>query len=103
MKAQTANREEIRIIVSKDGGWFHLCDLMQSAGTNEGTPTEDRVGGKIYELWFPTGGALSLHRLLFKNVEAVLMRHGIAHNLVDLERVRPHSWGGDYLATYNKA
>ena len=91
MKSQTENRETLVVMTTTDGKWFHFTSILQSAGTNECTPTEDRVGGPVYDLWFPTGNDL------FVTVEAVLQRHGIAHNLTSLE---PR--GGDYIATYNK-
>ena len=87
MKSQ---RQRLTIIVSKDEKWFHFTRLLQSAGTNECTPTEDRVGGPVYDLWFPVGDDL------FTTVEEVLCYHGIAHNLTTLEPM-----GGDYIATYN--
>jgi hypothetical protein len=90
MKSQTENRRTLTIIVTTDKKWFHFTSILQSAGTNECTPTEDRVGGKIYDLWFQTGNDL------FVTVEAVLCYHGIAHNLSTLEPM-----GGDYIATYN--
>ena len=90
MKSQTENRRTLTIIVTTDKKWFHFTSILQSAGTNECTPTEDRVGGPIYNLWFPVGADL------FTTVEAVLQRHGIAHNLTSLELTR-----GDYIATYN--
>jgi len=90
MKMQTENTGSIVLIVSKDGEWFHFTSILQMAGTNECTPTEDRVGGPVYDLWFQTGNDL------FATVEAVLQRHGIAHNLLALEPTRR-----DYIATYN--
>ena len=90
---QNEKRREMIIIVSNDMRWFHLCDLMQSAGTNECTPTENRVGGKIYDLWFRVSG------LLFESVEEVLVYHGIADNLVSLE---PTGGKNDAIAVYNE-
>ena len=92
MKSQTENRRTITIIVTNDKKWFHFTSILQSAGTNECTPTEDRVGGPIYNLWFPVVGAD-----LFTTVEAVLQRHDIAQNLTSLEL----ALFGDYIATYN--
>ena len=74
MKSQTENRRTLTIIVTTDKKWFHFTKLLQMAGTSECTPDEDRVGGPIYNLWFPVGADL------FTTVEAVLQRHDIAHN-----------------------
>jgi hypothetical protein len=87
----TQNRATMQIIVSNDGKWFHLGSLMQLAGTNASTAREGRVGGRLFDLWFPVGDDL------FFTVEAVLCRHGIAHNLVSLEPKYQ-----DLEATYNK-
>jgi hypothetical protein len=85
------NRATMQVIVSNDGKWFHLGELMQLAGTNESTPTEGRVGGRLFDLWFPVGGDV------FTTVEEVLQHHGIAHNLVSLEPKYQ-----DFEATYNE-
>jgi hypothetical protein len=89
MKAE--NRATMQVIVLNDGKWFHLAALMQLAGTNESTAREGRVGGRLFDLWFPVGDDL------FTTVEAVLCHHGIAHNLVSLEPKYQ-----DFEATYNK-
>jgi hypothetical protein len=87
MKDQTENRKTLVVLTSNDAKWFHFNKLMQRAGTS--TPFGEVVG-KTFDLWFPVGGDL------FTTVEAVLQRHGIAHNLTSLELMR-----GDYIATYN--
>lgn len=91
MKSQTEKRKTLMVLISNDAKWFHLGDFLQLAGTNECTPTKDRVGGKLYDLWFPAGADL------FTTVESVLQFHGIAHNLTSLEPIN----AGCFRATYN--
>lgn len=91
---QNEKRREMIIIVSNDMKWFHLGKLMQSAGTNTSTPTEGKIGGKIFDLWFRVSG------LLFESVEEVLVYHGIADNLVSLEPTGRSK--NDAIAVYNE-
>ena len=87
MKSQTENRRTVVVMMTTCGKWFHFNKLMQRAGTS--TP-DGEVVGKTFDLWFPVGADL------FATVEAVLCRHGIAHNLTSLEPM-----DGDSIATYN--